>query len=141
MWRWWRGWSKKGDAIVVEKLTCVADCGLAVSPGGVEEQIYGGLMWGLGHATADRIDIRHGQVEQKNFDTYRVMRMSDMPEIDIVIVQGDPAKPGGVGELSSPSVAPAVANAVFKLTGKRMRDTPIAMEVAAVGKHAAKTKA
>jgi isoquinoline 1-oxidoreductase beta subunit len=120
--------ARKGDRVVIEKLTCVADCGLAVSPGGVEEQLYGGLMWGLGHATADRIDIRHGQVEQKNFDTYRVMRMSDMPEVDVLIVQGDTSKPGGVGELSSPSVAPAVANAVFKLTGKRLRDTPFELE-------------
>jgi isoquinoline 1-oxidoreductase subunit beta len=116
--------SRKKDGIVIEKLTCIADCGLAVSPGGVEEQLYGGLMWGLGHATADRIDIRHGRVQQSNFDAYRVMRMSDVPEIDIVIVQGDASKPGGVGELSSPSVAPAVANAVFRLTGKRLRDTP-----------------
>jgi isoquinoline 1-oxidoreductase subunit beta len=116
--------TRRGDAIVIEKLTCVADCGLAVSPGGVEEQLYGGLMWGLGHATADRIDIRHGRVQQTNFDSYRVMRMSDMPEIDIVIIQGDTAKPGGVGELSSPSVAPAVANAVFRLSGKRLRETP-----------------
>ena len=118
----------KDKGVVIEKLTCVADCGLAVSPGGVEEQLYGGLMWGLGHATADRIDIRHGQVEQKNFDTYRVMRMSDMPEIEIQIVQGDLSKPGGVGELSSPSVAPAVANAIFRLTGKRLRATPFDLQ-------------
>ena len=116
--------ARRGDGVVIEKLTCVADCGLAVSPGGVEEQLYGGLMWGLGHALADRIDIRHGRVQQTNFDTYRVMRMNDMPEIDIEIVQGDPAKPGGVGELSSPSVAPAIGNAVFRLTGKRLRETP-----------------
>jgi len=116
--------SQRDDGIVIEKLTCVADCGLAVSPGGVEEQLYGGLMWGLGHALADRVDIRRGQVQQTNFDSYRVMRMSDMPDIDIHIVQGDPAKPGGVGELSSPSVAPAVSNAVFRLTAKRLRETP-----------------
>ncbi|SAK83375.1 aldehyde oxidase [Caballeronia temeraria] len=116
--------TRRDDGIVIEKLTCVADCGLAVSPAGVEEQLYGGLIWGLGHALADRIDIRHGQVQQTNFDSYRVMRMADMPDIDIQIVQGDPAKPGGVGELSSPSVAPAIANAVFTLTGKRLRETP-----------------
>jgi len=85
-------------------------------------------MWGLGHATADRVDIRHGQVEQKNFDTYRVIRMSDMPELDVLIVQGDTSKPGGVGELSSPAEAPAVANAVFRPTGKRLRDTPFELE-------------
>jgi isoquinoline 1-oxidoreductase beta subunit len=116
--------ARQGDGIVIEKLTCVADCGLAVSPGGVEEQLYGGLMWGLGHALADCIDIRHGQIQQTNFDSYRVMRMSDMPGIDIHIMQGDPAKPGGVGELSSPSVAPAIGNAVFRLTGRRLRETP-----------------
>ncbi|KXU95526.1 aldehyde oxidase [Caballeronia megalochromosomata] len=116
--------TRRDHGIVIEKLTCVADCGLAVSPGGVEEQLYGGLMWGLGHALADRIDIRGGQVQQTNFDSYRVMRMSDMPDIDIHIVQGDPAKPGGVGELSSPSVAPAIGNAVFRLTGTRLRETP-----------------
>ena len=110
---------------MIEKLTCVADCGLAVSPGGVEEQ----LVWRV-DVGARACDVRIVSIfatvrfEQKNFDTYRVMRMSDMPEIDIQIVQGDPGKPGGVGELSSPSVAPAVANAVFRLTGRRLRETP-----------------
>lgn len=117
--------TRKDDGVVIEKLTCVADCGLAVSPAGVEEQLYGGLMWGLGHATADRLEIRHGRVVQKSFDTYRVMRMSDMPEVDIVVIQGDTSKPGGVGELSSPSVAPAVANAMFAATGRRGRDAPV----------------
>ncbi|CAM2170953.1 isoquinoline 1-oxidoreductase subunit beta [Paraburkholderia sacchari] len=122
---------RKGDAVMVEKLTCVTDCGFAVSPGGVEEQLYGGLMWGLGHATSDRIDIRNGRVQQSNFDTYRVMRMSDMPDIDIHIVQGDVSKPGGVGELAGPSVAPAIANAVFSLTGKRLRETPFDLRMQA----------
>ncbi|MDN7642526.1 xanthine dehydrogenase family protein molybdopterin-binding subunit [Burkholderia cenocepacia] len=115
---------RQDGAVKVEKLTCVADCGIAVSPSGVDEQLYGGLMWGLGHATADRIDFKHGRVQQSNFDTYRVMRMRDMPDTDIHVVQGDPAKPGGVGELSSPAVTPAIANAVFRLTGKRLRETP-----------------
>lgn len=114
------------NAVVsVQRLTCVVDCGLMVSPAGVEEQIYGGLMWGLGHALLDRVDIEGGRVRQGNFDTYRVMRMDAMPEIDIVLIQGDVAKPGGVGELSSPSVAPAVANALFRLTGVRQRATPL----------------
>lgn len=110
--------TRKHGAVKMEKLTCVADCGSAVSPAGGDEQRYGGLMGGLGHATADRVDFRHGRVQRSNFDTYRVMRMSDMPETDIHIV------PGGVGELSSPAVTPAIANAVFKLTGTRLRETP-----------------
>ena len=111
----------------VEKLTCVVDCGLAVSPGGVEEQIYGGLMWGLGHALFDRLDIQQGRVVQSNFHDYRVTLMSDMPATDIVVLDGEPGKPGGVGELGSPSVAPAIANALFALTGVRQRSTPLSL--------------
>jgi isoquinoline 1-oxidoreductase beta subunit len=109
----------------VEKLTCVVDCGLAVSPGGVEEQIYGGLMWGLGHALFDRLDIQQGRVVQSNFHDYRVTRMSDMPPVDILVLDGQPDKPGGVGELGSPSVVAAIANALFSLTGVRQRSTPL----------------
>ncbi|VVQ06219.1 xanthine dehydrogenase family protein molybdopterin-binding subunit [Pseudomonas fluorescens] len=109
----------------VEKLTCVVDCGLAVSPGGVEEQVYGGLMWGFGHALFDRLDIKQGRVVQSNFHDYRVTRMSDMPATDILVLDGEPSKPGGVGELGSPSVVPAIANALFALTGVRQRSTPL----------------
>ncbi|BBP81312.1 exported oxidoreductase subunit [Pseudomonas sp. Pc102] len=118
---------RKG-VVQVERLTCVVDCGLAVSPGGVEEQLQGGLMWGLGHALFDRLDIRQGQVLQSNFHDYRVARMSDMPALDIQVLEGARDKPGGVGELASPAVAPAIANAVFRLTGKRLRDTPLALD-------------
>ena len=119
--------SKKDGVARVEKLTCVVDCGLAVSPGGVEEQIYGGLMWGLGHALFDRMDIKQGRVVQSNFYDYRVTRMSDMPAVDILVLDGEPGKPGGVGELGSPSVAPAIANALFSLTGVRQRSTPLTL--------------
>lgn len=119
--------SKKDGVTTVDKLTCVVDCGLAVSPGGVEEQLYGGLMWGLGHALFDRLDIKQGRVVQSNFHDYRVTRMSDMPAVDILVVEGEPGKPGGVGELGSPSVAPAIANALFNLTGVRQRSTPLTL--------------
>lgn len=119
--------SKKNGVTTVDKLTCVVDCGLAVSPGGVEEQLYGGLMWGLGHALFDRLDIKQGRVVQSNFHDYRVTRMSDMPAVDILVVEGEPGKPGGVGELGSPSVAPAIANALFNLTGVRQRSTPLTL--------------
>jgi len=122
---------RKDGAVKVEKLTCVADCGIAVSPAGVDEQPYGGLMWGLGHAKSDRIDFRHGRVQQSNFDMYRVMWMSDMPDTDIHIVQGDPEKPCGAGELSSTAVTPAIANAVFRLTRKRLSETSCDVSAAA----------
>ncbi len=120
---------KQAGEIRVDKLTCVVDCGLAVSPGGVEEQIYGGLMWGLGHGLFDRMEMKNGQVLQSNFHDYRVPRMSDMPEVDILVLDGEPSKPGGVGELGSPSVAPAIANALFSLTGVRQRSTPLDLSV------------
>lgn len=120
--------ARRNGTVQVERLTCVVDCGLAVSPGGVEEQLQGGLMWGLGHALFDRLDIRQGQVLQSNFHDYRVARMSDMPALDIQVLEGARDKPGGVGELASPAVAPAIANAVFRLTGKRLRDTPLALD-------------
>ncbi|HEX8603851.1 MAG TPA: molybdopterin cofactor-binding domain-containing protein [Pseudoduganella sp.] len=115
---------KAGDTVRVRRITCVADCGLAVHPGSVREQLYGGIMWGLGHALHDRLDIEKGRVRQTNFGDYPVMRMSEMPEIDITIVDGDTGKPSGVGELSNPGVAPAIANALFALSGKRQRSTP-----------------
>ncbi|MEJ5022753.1 molybdopterin cofactor-binding domain-containing protein [Ochrobactrum vermis] len=113
--------------IEIRRITCVADCGLAVHPGSVEEQLYGGIMWGLGHALFDRIDFIEGRVIQTNFDNYVVMRQSHMPDIDITVVQGDPGHPTGVGELSNPSVVPAIANALSRLTGKRQRSTPFVM--------------
>lgn len=116
---------EQAGTIRVAQLTCVVDCGLAVSPSGVEEQIYGGLMWGLGHALFDRLDIKQGSVLQSNFHDYRVVRMADMPKVDILVLEGERNKPGGVGELSSPSVAPAIANALFRLTGQRQRATPL----------------
>lgn len=115
---------RTADAVRVRRITCVADCGLAVHPGSVREQLYGGIMWGLGHALYDKLDIAKGRVVQSNFHDYPVMRMADMPEIDITIVEGDTAKPSGVGELGNPSVAPAIANALFALTGVRQRGTP-----------------
>ncbi|MGN6260583.1 MAG: molybdopterin cofactor-binding domain-containing protein [Ralstonia sp.] len=123
--------ARKDGRVVVEKLTCVADVGLAVSRTGVEEQLYGGLMWGLGHALFDRLDIQGGAVQQSNFHDYPVMRMSDMPAIDIVIIDGNRDKPGGVGELANPPVAPAIANAIFRLTGKRQRETPFKLDLQA----------
>jgi isoquinoline 1-oxidoreductase beta subunit len=116
---------KVDGTVKVRRITCVADCGLAVHPGSVQEQLYGGIMWGLGHALYDKLDIEKGRVVQSNFHDYPVMRMADMPEVDITIIQGDVNKPSGVGELSNPGVAPAIANALFALTGKRQRSTPL----------------
>lgn len=118
---------KTGGTVEIRRITCVADCGLAVHPGSVEEQLYGGIMWGVGHALFDRVDIIEGRVMQANFDTYPVMRQSHMPDIDITVIQGDHEHPTGVGELSNPAIVPAIANALYRLTGERQRSTPFVM--------------
>jgi isoquinoline 1-oxidoreductase beta subunit len=100
-----------------------------VNRDGVEAQIEGGLVYGLSAALLPgRIEIEGGGVVQRNFDTYQILRMSEMPEIDIHVVESE-ASPGGVGEIATPPIAPAVANAVFAATGKRVRQLPITPEL------------
>lgn len=108
----------------IRRITCVADCGLAVLPGSVAEQLYGGVMWGLGHALHDRVRVVGGVVQESNFDTYPVMRMSEMPAIDVHVIDGDVQHPGGVGELGAPSVVAALGNALARALGRRLRETP-----------------
>jgi isoquinoline 1-oxidoreductase beta subunit len=85
-------------------------------------------VWGLSSALQERVTIRNGAVEQSNFGDYSVMRMSDMPqEINVTLLESD-GHPAGIGEIGTPCVAPAIANAVFKLTGKRLYHMPFTPE-------------
>lgn len=108
----------------VERVWCAVDCGRAVNPNVVAAQMEGGIGYGLGAALHNRIDLDEGRVRQKNFDTYRSLRIQEMPRIDVSIVEsGNP--PTGVGEPGTPPIAPAVANALFQLTGQRIRRLPM----------------
>ena len=100
------------------------DCGVAVNPNIIEMQMESGIGYGLSAALNGAITLKDGVVEQSNFHDYPVLRGNETPKITTkVIVTNN--KPGGVGEVGLPPVAPAVANAVFKLTGKRLRKLPM----------------
>ena len=107
----------------VHKVTCAVDCGIVVNPDIVHQQVEGAVAFGLGAALYGRIDIDNGRVVSTNFDRYRVLRHSDMPQVDVHIVPSAEA-PTGIGEPATPPIGPAVANALLALTGKPTRSLP-----------------
>jgi len=117
--------SVSGDGtFTVDKVVCVVDCGFAVNPLGIEAQIQGGVMLGLNAVAYGAIDMVDGQVQQSNFHDYRPLRFHQMPEVEVHIIQSD-AAPTGVGEQATTPIAPAVANALFNATGRRVRQFPL----------------
>jgi isoquinoline 1-oxidoreductase beta subunit len=109
--------------IRVHRVVCAVDCGTAVNPDGVTTQMQSGVMYGLSAALYGQIRIKDGQVQDTNFDDYRVVRMNEAPKVEVVIASTG-GKMGGAGEPGVPPIAPAVANAVFALTGRRLRSLP-----------------
>lgn len=120
--------SVQDGRIRVHQVTCAADCGQIIHPGIVEAQMSGSIVAGLTAALYGEITIESGRVKQGNFDDYQMLRMREMPAIDVHIVSNH-EEPGGVGEPGVPPIAPAVANALFALTGKRIRRLPIRAEL------------
>jgi isoquinoline 1-oxidoreductase beta subunit len=116
--------SVESGRLKVHKVTCVIDCGQAVNPRIVASQLESGIIFGLSAALWGDITLRNGRAQQQNFHEYRVLRLHETPEIDIHLVPSD-AAPGGIGETGVPPVAPAVCNAIFAATGKRLRSLPI----------------
>jgi CO/xanthine dehydrogenase Mo-binding subunit len=100
------------------------DCGLAVNPDIVRQQMEGAILFGLSAALYGEISIEDGAVQQSNFHDYRVLHLADGPAIDVHIVPGG-TEPSGVGEPGVPPIAPAVANAVYAATGQRLRSLPL----------------
>ena len=115
---------ERDGAVRVRRLTAAVDCGLAVNPNGVRAMIQGGANFALTPVLTGEITVRDAAVEQANFHQYRVLRMDQAPDIDVHILSGG-SEPGGMGEAGVPALAPAVANAVFAATGKRVRRLPI----------------
>jgi CO/xanthine dehydrogenase Mo-binding subunit len=116
--------SVAGSVIRVHRVTCAVDCGVAINPDIVRQQLEGGVIFGLSAALHGEITIDDGAVQQRNFDSYRVLRLADAPVVDVHIVPGT-GDPGGIGETGVPPIAPAVANAVFRATGMRLRSLPL----------------
>jgi isoquinoline 1-oxidoreductase beta subunit len=117
--------SVQAGELKVHKITCVVDCGQMVNPRIVESQIESGIVFGLTSALWGEVTLAAGRVQQTNFNSYRLLRGNEMPEIDVHLVDSD-AAPGGIGEAGVPPVAPAVCNAIFAATGKRLRMLPVA---------------
>jgi isoquinoline 1-oxidoreductase beta subunit len=109
---------------VIHKVTCAVDCGWAVNPDTVEAQVESGIIFGLSAAIYGEITIENGRVAQGNFPDYEMVRMSTSPEIEVHIVESGEA-PGGLGEPATPPIAAAVTNAIYILTGQRIRELPI----------------
>ncbi len=117
--------SMKGKQVVVHRVVMAADIGTVVHPDIARAQLEGAINYGIAMAMDAKITIKNGAVEQNNFDDYTVLRMVDAPKIETHLVAST-VKPTGVGELGTPPIAPAIANAVFSLTGKRVRTLPFA---------------
>jgi isoquinoline 1-oxidoreductase subunit beta len=108
----------------VHRIVAAIDCGTVVNPGIVRQQVEGAAMFGLAAALDLRIDIEDGAVKQRNFPDYPLTTLAETPAIEVHIVPSERA-PGGVGEPGTPPVAPALANALFVLTGRRLRELPL----------------
>ncbi len=115
--------------VKVHRMVSAIDCGLAVNPDSLKAQMESSISFGLGAAMQSEITFKDGMVQQSNFHDYQVMRMGNMPKVEVYIVQST-EKMGGVGEPGLPPVAPAVTNAIFAATGKRIRTLPIGNQLA-----------
>jgi isoquinoline 1-oxidoreductase beta subunit len=108
----------------VHRVVAAVDCGMTVNPEIIRRQIEGGIVYGLSAALYGKITLADGKVEQGNFHNYPVLRMSEMPKVEVHILPST-ENPGGIGEPGTPPIAPAVVNAIFAATGKRLRSLPI----------------
>lgn len=107
----------------VERVVCVIDCGQVINPLGLAGQIESGIVWGLSPVLHDPITVKNGRVEQSSFLDFDVLRMNEMPKVEVHTIESS-ARPVGIGEPSVPPIAPAVGNAIFAATGKRLRRLP-----------------
>lgn len=116
--------SAAAGKVRVHRVVCAVDCGQVVNPAGVDQQIQSAIVFGLTATLKGGITIDRGRVQQENFHQYEVLRIEEMPVVEVHIVPSS-AAPGGIGEAGTPGIAPAVTNALFAATGKRVRRLPI----------------
>ncbi|TPK86249.1 xanthine dehydrogenase family protein molybdopterin-binding subunit [Mesorhizobium sp. B2-4-12] len=114
----------KDGKVRVRRVVCAVDCGMVVNPNTVEAQIQSAVMFGITAAFHGEITLKNGRVEQSNFDTYEILRIDEAPTVEVHIIPSTEA-PGGMGETGTSAIVPAVANAIFAATGKRLRKMPI----------------
>jgi isoquinoline 1-oxidoreductase beta subunit len=111
-------------AVRVHRVVCAVDCGTAVNPDTIVAQMEGGIIFGLSYTLKGQIIIEGGRAQQSNFHDYPILRLDEAPEIEVHIVPSED-DPTGIGEMGVPPIAPAIANAIFDATGKRVRRLPI----------------
>ena len=114
----------KQNKVKVHRVTCVVDCGQTVNPMTIRAQMQGAIVYGIGATLKSEITVKNGYINESNYDDYKVLRMDEMPQIDVHIIK-NMEDPGGVGEPGLPPIAPSITNAVFAATGKRIRKLPI----------------
>jgi isoquinoline 1-oxidoreductase beta subunit len=114
----------KDGRVHVQRVVCAVDCGQIVNPDTVRAQIEGGVIFGITGALFGEITIKAGRVEQGNFNSYQMLRIDEAPAIEVYLTQSNEA-PGGIGEPGTAAIAPAIVNAVFAATGKRVRKLPL----------------
>jgi isoquinoline 1-oxidoreductase beta subunit len=114
----------KDGTVRVRRVVCAVDCGTVVNPDTVVAQIQSAVMFGITAALYGEITLKDGRVEQGNFDTYQILRINEAPAVEVHIVQSA-EPPGGMGEAGTSVIVPAVANAIFAATGKRLRKMPV----------------
>jgi isoquinoline 1-oxidoreductase subunit beta len=114
----------KDGAVRVRRVVCAVDCGTVVNPDTVRAQIQSAIVFGITAALHGEITLKDGRVQQTNFDTYHMLRMNEAPAIEVHIVQNS-EPPGGMGECGTSAIVPAVVNAIFAATGKRLRKMPV----------------
>jgi isoquinoline 1-oxidoreductase beta subunit len=114
----------RDGAVRVRRVVCAVDCGTVVNPDTVQAQIQSAVIFGITAALYGQVTLKDGRVEQTNFDTYQMLRMNETPAIEVYIIQSS-EPPGGMGEAGTSAVVPAVTNAIYAATGKRLRKLPI----------------
>jgi isoquinoline 1-oxidoreductase subunit beta len=119
--------NRSSGEVRVHRVVCAIDCGRYVNPDTIAAQMEGCIVFGLTAALKGQITIAKGRVEQSNFHDYEMLRLNEMPKIEVHIVASK-EPPGGVGEPGTPPIAPAVCNAIFAATGKPIRRLPIRAE-------------
>jgi len=120
--------SKKGYGVKIDKVVSVVDCGLTINPDNVKAQTQGNVVMGISTAIKNGITFVDGKVEQSNFHNYQMLRMSEANFPIEVHVMESLENPGGIGEAGLPPIAPALTNAIFRLTGKRIKTLPFDMD-------------
>jgi CO/xanthine dehydrogenase Mo-binding subunit len=111
--------------LTINKITVGIDCGRVINPSGAEQQVVGGIIWSLTALLYGGAPLENGRIQHSNFHENRLLRMNECPPIEAVMIESPEAKPLGLGEMSAPLAVPAVLNAIYAATGKRIRTIPL----------------